>query len=316
MNNTKKVNLSGRHFINLEDFTPQELSALIDYTFELKARIKNNEEMNIMKNKTMVMYFSKPSLRTRLSFEIGMKKLGGDAFVLKQDEIILGERESIEDSSNVISRYCDLIMIRTFAHSDVEDFAKYSKVPVINALTDLSHPCQIMGDLFTIKEHFGKLKGLTLSFIGDGNNVCNSLLIGCSMLGLNIKAATPKGYEPDSKITELAKNYAKENGCTVDIMNDVKKAVEDSNIVYTDVWASMGKEKEKEKRFNDFRGFTLTKELFSLADKNAIALHCLPAHKGEEINEDIFKINSEYIYTEAENRMHAQMAIMSSIIKE
>ena len=316
MNNTKKVNLSGRHFINLEDFTPEELSALIDYTFELKAKIKNNEEMNIMKNKTMVMYFSKPSLRTRLSFEIGMKKLGGDAFVLKQDEIILGERESIEDSSNVISRYCDLIMIRTFAHSDVEDFAKYSKVPVINALTDLSHPCQIMGDLFTIKEHFGKLKGLTLSFIGDGNNVCNSLLIGCSMLGLNIKVATPKGYEPDSKIIELSKNYAKENGCTVDIINDVKKAVESSNIVYTDVWASMGKEKEKEKRFNDFKGFTLTKELFSIADKNAIALHCLPAHKGEEINEDIFKINSEYIYTEAENRMHAQMAIMSSIIKE
>ena len=312
----KKVNLSGRDFINLEDFTSEELSALIDYTFELKSKVRNNEEIDIMKNKTMVMYFSKPSLRTRLSFEIGMKKLGGDAFVLKQDEIILGQRESIEDSANVISRYCDLIMIRTFAHSDVEDFAKYSKVPVINALTDLSHPCQIMADLFTMKEHFGKLKGLTLTYIGDGNNVCNSLLTGCTSLGVNIKVGVPKGYEPDAKTIEVAKNIAKNTGCTVDIVNDVKEAVSGSDVVYTDVWASMGQESEKEKRLNVFKGFTLTKELFDLANKGAIALHCLPAHKGEEISEEVFNMNSQYIYEEAENRMHAQMAIMSSIVKE
>ena len=312
----KKVNLSGRHFINLEDFTSEELSALIDYTFELKSKVRNREEIDIMKNRTMVMYFSKPSLRTRLSFEIGMKKLGGDAFVLKQDEIILGQRESIEDSSNVISRYCDLIMIRTFAHSDVEDFAKYSKVPVINALTDLSHPCQIMADLFTMKEHFGKLKGLTLTYIGDGNNVCNSLLTGCTSLGVNIKVGVPKGYEPDAKTIEVAKNIAKNTGCTVDIVNDVKEAVSGADVVYTDVWASMGQEKEKEARLNVFKGFTLTKELFDLANKGAIALHCLPAHKGEEISEEVFNMNSQYIYEEAENRMHAQMAIMSSIVKE
>lgn len=312
----KKVNLSGRHFINLEDFTSEELSALIDYTFELKSKVRNREEIDIMKNRTMVMYFSKPSLRTRLSFEIGMKKLGGDAFVLKQDEIILGQRESIEDSSNVISRYCDLIMIRTFAHSDVEDFAKYSKVPVINALTDLSHPCQIMADLFTMKEHFGKLKGLTLTYIGDGNNVCNSLLTGCTSLGVNIKVGVPKGYEPDAKTIEVSKNIAKNTGCTVDIVNDVKEAVSGADVVYTDVWASMGQEKEKEERLNVFKGFTLTKELFDLANKGAIALHCLPAHKGEEISEEVFNMNSQYIYEEAENRMHAQMAIMSSIIKE
>lgn len=312
----KKVNLSGRHFINLEDFTSEELSALIDYTFELKSKVRNREEIDIMKNRTMVMYFSKPSLRTRLSFEIGMKKLGGDAFVLKQDEIILGQRESIEDSSNVISRYCDLIMIRTFAHSDVEDFAKYSKVPVINALTDLSHPCQVMADLFTMKEHFGKLKGLTLTYIGDGNNVCNSLLTGCTSLGVNIKVGVPKGYEPDAKTIEVAKNIAKNTGCTVDIVNDVKEAVSGADVVYTDVWASMGQESEKEKRLNIFKGFTLTKELFDLANKGAIALHCLPAHKGEEISEEVFNMNSKYIYEEAENRMHAQMAIMSSIVKE
>ncbi|MEI0494154.1 ornithine carbamoyltransferase [Brachyspira intermedia] len=312
----KKVNLSGRHFINLEDFTSEELSALIDYTFELKSKVRNREEIDIMKNRTMVMYFSKPSLRTRLSFEIGMKKLGGDAFVLKQDEIILGQRESIEDSSNVISRYCDLIMIRTFAHSDVEDFAKYSKVPVINALTDLSHPCQIMADLFTMKEHFGKLKGLTLTYIGDGNNVCNSLLTGCTSLGVNIKVGVPKGYEPDAKTIEVAKNIAKNTGCSVDIVNDIKEAVSGADVVYTDVWASMGQEKEKEARLNVFKGFTLTKELFDLANKGAIALHCLPAHKGEEISEEVFNMNSQYIYEEAENRMHAQMAIMSSIVKE
>ena len=312
----KIVNLSGRHFINLEDFTSEELSALIDYTFELKSKVRNREEIDIMKNRTMVMYFSKPSLRTRLSFEIGMKKLGGDAFVLKQDEIILGQRESIEDSSNVISRYCDLIMIRTFAHSDVEDFAKYSKVPVINALTDLSHPCQIMADLFTMKEHFGKLKGLTLTYIGDGNNVCNSLLTGCTSLGVNIKVGVPKGYEPDAKTIEVAKNIAKNTGCSVDIVNDVKEAVSRADVVYTDVWASMGQEKEKEARLNVFKGFTLTKELFDLANKGAIALHCLPAHKGEEISEEVFNMNSQYIYEEAENRMHAQMAIMSSIVKE
>lgn len=312
----KKVNLSGRHFINLEDFTSEELSALIDYTFELKSKVRNREELDIMKNRTMVMYFSKPSLRTRLSFEIGMKKLGGDAFVLKQDEIILGQRESIEDSSNVISRYCDLIMIRTFAHSDVEDFAKYSKVPVINALTDLSHPCQVMADLFTMKEHFGKLKGLTLSYIGDGNNVCNSLLTGCTSLGVNIRVGVPKGYNPDAKTIETAKNIAKETGCSVEITNDVKEAVSGSDVVYTDVWASMGQESEKEKRLKVFKGFTLTKELFALAGKGAIALHCLPAHKGEEISEEVFNMNSKYIYEEAENRMHAQMAIMSSIVKE
>ncbi|WP_300366392.1 ornithine carbamoyltransferase [Brachyspira sp.] len=312
----KKVNLSGRDFINLEDFTSEELSALIDYTFELKSKVKNREEIDIMKNRTMVMYFSKPSLRTRLSFEIGMNKLGGDAFVLKQDEIILGQRESIEDSANVISRYCDLIMIRTFAHSDVEDFAKYSKVPVINALTDLSHPCQIMADLFTMKEYFGKLEGLTLTYIGDGNNVCNSLLIGCTSLGVNVKVGVPKGYEPDAKTIEIAKKIAKEKGCTVEITNDVKEAVSRSDVVYTDVWASMGQESEKEQRLNIFKGFTLTKELFSLANKGAIALHCLPAHKGEEISEEVFNMNAQYIYEEAENRMHAQMAIMSSIVKE
>ena len=217
MTNTCNLNLKGKHFINLEDFTANQLQYLIEEAQNLKSKVKSKEEINLLKDKIMVMYFAKPSLRTRLSFEIGMKKLGGDAYVLKQDEIILGKRESIEDSANVISRYCDLVMIRTFAHEDIENFAKHSKVPVINALTDLSHPCQIMADLLTIKEHFGKLDGLTLSYIGDGKNVCNSLLIGCSMIGLNIKVGCPKGYQPNKHKIKLAKQKAKQNRTEVQI---------------------------------------------------------------------------------------------------
>lgn len=313
MTSTFNLNLKGKHFINLEDFTPNELQFLIEEAQNLKSKVKSKEEIDLMKNKIMVMYFVKPSLRTRLSFEIGMKKLGGDAYVLKQDEIILGKRESIEDSANVISRYCDLIMIRTFAHEDIENFAKHSKVPVINALTDLSHPCQIMADLLTIKEHFGKLDGLTLSYIGDGNNVCNSLLIGCSMLGLNIKVGCPKGYEPSQKYINLAKEYAKENGTFVEILNDIKNASSGADILYTDVWASMGQEDEKEMRKKIFKDYQINTTLLKNANNDAIILHCLPAHKGEEISDEVFDKNASIIYEEAENRMYAQMAIMKSI---
>ena len=313
MTNTCNLNLKGKHFINLEDFTANELQYLIEEAQNLKSKVKSKEEINLLKDKIMVMYFAKPSLRTRLSFEIGMKRLGGDAYVLKQDEIILGKRESIEDSANVISRYCDLIMIRTFAHEDIENFAKHSKVPVINALTDLSHPCQIMADLLTIKEHFGKLDGLTLSYIGDGNNVCNSLLIGCSMLGLNIKVGCPKGYEPNKDYINLAKEYAKENGTFVEILNDVKNASSGADILYTDVWASMGQEDEKEMRKEIFKDYQINNTLLKNASDNAIVLHCLPAHKGEEISDEVFDKNASIIYEEAENRMYAQMAIMKSI---
>lgn len=313
MTSTFNLNLKGKHFINLEDFTPNELQFLIEEAQKLKSKVKSKEEINLLKDKIMVMYFAKPSLRTRLSFEIGMKKLGGDAYVLKQDEIILGRRESIEDSANVISRYCDLIMIRTFAHEDIENFAKHSKVPVINALTDLSHPCQIMADLLTIKEHFGKLEGLTLSYIGDGNNVCNSLLVGCSMLGLNVKVGCPKGYEPNKDYINLAKEYAKENGTFVEILNDPKEASCAADVLYTDVWASMGQEDEKEMRKEIFKDYQINTTLLKNANNDAIVLHCLPAHKGEEISDEVFDKNASIIYEEAENRMYAQMAIMKSI---
>ena len=212
--------LKNKHFINLEDFTPDELKGLIDLALELKKKIKNNKPADILKGKNLVMYFSKPSLRTRLSFEIGMAKLGGNSYVIKQDEIILGKRESIEDTSRVISKYADAITIRTFAHSDVETFAKYSSIPVINALTDLSHPCQIMADLLTIYETFKTYKNLKLNYVGDGNNVTNSLLTGCASFGIDITVSCPAGFEPDTNELNKTKEIAEKTGANIEIVND------------------------------------------------------------------------------------------------
>ncbi len=308
------MNLKGKDFINLEDFSKDELLGLLNYADELKCKVKNDVVIDILKNKTLVMYFAKPSLRTRLSFEIGMQKLGGNAVVIKQDEIILGARESIEDSARVIERYSDGVMIRTFAHSDIEQFAKYSSIPVINALTDLSHPCQIMADLQTIREHFNTFSGLKLAYIGDGNNVTHSLLIGCSMLGIDISVASPQGYEPMAEVVSMAEKFAKANGSSVKIINCPIEAATDANVLYTDVWTSMGQEAESEKRKAIFKDYQINTELLKRADKNNIVLHCLPAHKGEEITSEAFEMHAESIFRQAENRMHAQMAIMAAIM--
>lgn len=308
------MNLKGRHFINLEDFSKDEVLEMLDLATKLKKDVHNKKDIHILKNKTLVMYFSKPSLRTRISFEVGAQKLGGSAVVIKQDEIILGKRESIEDTARVISRYADGITIRTFAHSDVEQFAKYSSIPVINALTDLSHPCQIMADLLTIKEHFGKFNGLKLTYIGDGNNVTNSLLIGCSMLGIDIAVAVPEGYEPNKDCIIEADKLAMKSGSKVEILNDPQEAAKGANIFYTDVWTSMGQEEEAAKRKEIFKNYQINSNLLKSADKKHIILHCLPAHKGEEITADVFETHSKPIFDQAENRMHAQMAIMASIM--
>lgn len=304
------MNLKKKHFINLEDFTKDDLLYLIDYAQELKSK----GACDILKNKTLVMYFAKPSLRTRLSFEIGMKKLGGNTAVIKQDEIILGQRESIEDTARVVSKYADAVMIRTFAHSDIEKFAEYSSIPVINALTDASHPCQIMADLLTMKETFKTLNGLKLAYIGDGNNVTHSLLLGCAMLGVDISVATPLGYEPQEYYINLAKKYAKENGSNVEIINSPLEASKDANVLYTDVWTSMGQEEESEKRKIIFKDYQINSTLLDVANKNCIVLHCLPAHKGEEISNEAFELNADAIFNQAENRMYAQMAVMAAII--
>ena len=307
--------LKNKHFINLEDFTPDELKGLIDLALELKKKIKNNKPADILKGKNLVMYFSKPSLRTRLSFEIGMAKLGGNSYVIKQDEIILGKRESIEDTSRVISKYADVITIRTFAHSDVETFAKYSSIPVINALTDLSHPCQIMADLLTIYETFKTYKNLKLNYVGDGNNVTNSLLTGCASFGIDITVSCPAGFEPDTNELNKAKEIAEKTGANIEIVNDPLQGAKGADIIYTDVWTSMGQEAEYEKRKEIFKSYQINENLMNNANKNSIILHCLPAHKGEEIDFETFEKYSAPIFNQAENRMWAQMAILASVIK-
>lgn len=309
------MKLSQKHFINLEDFSSEEILGLLDFAEQLKAEVKAGKATDVLRNKTLVMYFSKPSLRTRLSFEIGMKKLGGTTVVLKQDEVILGQRESIEDTSRVVSRYADGITIRTFAHSDVETFAQYSSIPVINSLTDLSHPCQILADLLTVKEYFKTFSGRKLAYIGDGNNVANTLLIGCALVGMDISIATPVGYEPDTKSTETARRIAEKTGAGIEIIYDPKVAVRDASALYTDVWTSMGQEAEKEQRKLVMKDYQINDDLLELAAKDHIVLHCLPAHKGEEITTDAFERNAQSIFDQTENRMHAQNALLVSLLK-
>lgn len=308
------MNLKGKDFINLEDFTKEELHELIELALELKTKVKNGEQTDICKNKTLLMYFEKPSLRTRLSFETGINKLGGSALFITKGEISPGKRESIEDTARVMSRFVDALTIRTFAHEDVEKFANWSDVPVINALTDKSHPCQIMADILTIKEHFGNLKDKKLAYVGDGNNVLHSLLIGCSMFGINISVATPKGYEPPQDALKLANKYSNETGSCVEIHTDAKEAVKDANVIYTDAWTSMGQEAEANIRRIIFRNYQVNDKLVELADKNHIVMHCLPAHKGEEIDSETFEKHATTLFNQAENRRYAQMAIMAAIM--
>lgn len=308
------MKLKGKDFINLEDFKAEELHELIELAAELKQKIKNGEQLDICKNKTLLMYFEKPSLRTRLSFETGINKLGGSALFITKAEIDPGKRESIEDTARVMSKFVDALTIRTFAHEDVEKFAKWASVPVINALTDKSHPCQIMADILTMKEYFGDLKNIKLAYIGDGNNVLHSLLVGCSMFGINTAVATPKGYEAPADAEELAKKNAEKTGAKVEIFENAEDAVKDANVIYTDTWTSMGQEAEANIRRIVFRNYQLNDKLTEKAAKNHIVMHCLPAHKGEEIDAETFERYSEAIFNQAENRRYAQMAVMAAIM--
>lgn len=308
------MNLKGRDFLSLLDFDRESLSYLLDLAAKLKQENRIKQTHHILKNKTLAMIFAKPSLRTRVSFEVGIQQLGGSAVVLKQDEINLGVRETIADTARVLSRYVDGVMIRTFAQEDVIEFAKYADVPVINALTDLSHPCQVMADLLTIKEHFGYLENLKLAYVGDGNNMANSLIAGCSIMGMDVSIGCPKDYEPQEEYLAKCRQIAQKSGSQIQITSDQTEAVKNANIVYTDVWASMGQEEETESRRKIFRPYQLNKELLSNASDDVIVLHCLPAHRGEEITADVLEEHASIIFEQAENRLHAQKAIMASIM--
>ena len=278
---------------------------------QLKYEKKNGIEHHLLKGKTLGMIFEKSSTRTRVSFEVGMYQLGGNALFLSSNDLQIGRGEPVCDTARVLSRYLDGIMIRTFDQEEVEALAEYGSIPIINGLTDYAHPCQVLADLLTIREYKGKLQGLKLCFIGDGNNMANSLIVGCIKCGMSVAIACPDNYKPDAEIMA----WAKENGdflCT----SDIGEAVKGSDVVYTDVWASMGQEQEAEERKKVFADFQVNEKFMALANEGAMVLHCLPAHRGEEITDETFEKHAAEIFDEAENRLHAQKAVLVELMKD
>jgi ornithine carbamoyltransferase len=305
-----------KHLLTLRDLQPEEFTEIFELSADLKRQLKKGIKPLLLKGKILGMIFSKSSTRTRVSFETGMYQLGGHAIFLSSSELQLGRGESIADTTRVLSRYLDGIMIRTYRQKDVEDLARYGAIPVINGLTDLYHPCQVLADLFTLKEIKGELKGLKLAYVGDGNNIVHSLLYGCSKTGVNLSIASPEGYDCSQEILAEAMNIAAANGTSIKVARDPAEAVKDADAVYTDTWISMGMEKDKEKRIKDFEGYTVNKELFALAKPDAVFLHCLPAYRGYEVTDDIIDGPNSVIFDEAENRLHVQKAIMVMLMGE
>lgn len=306
-----ETTLKGKDFLALYSLTKEEIMQILDYAAGLKVKQKRGVSHPVLAGKTLAMIFTKSSTRTRVSFEVAMYQLGGYPLFLSGQELQLGRGETIADTAKVLSRYVDGIMIRTFAHSDVEELAKHADIPVINGLTDLNHPCQILADFQTIIEKKEKLEGLKLAYVGDGNNVCHSLLNGCAKVGMNISVACPKGYEPSEEIIRLAQEDARESGAIIDITDDPIRAVKDADIVYTDVWASMGQEAEHNERLKIFKPYQVNEELVSHAKPDYIFLHCLPAHRGEEVSAGVIDGPNSAVFDEAENRLHAQKAVLA-----
>lgn len=304
--------LKGKDMLSIHDLSVDEVQEILALAKELKAKQKAGVPHKILKGKTLGMIFEKSSTRTRVSFETGMYQLGGQALFLSNRDLQLGRGEPIRDTARVLSRYLDGIMIRTFGHDRVEELAKWADIPVINALTDLLHPCQVLTDLLTIEEYKGKnLKGLKMAYVGDGNNMTNSFLYGCAKVGMTFVAATPEDYRPDATVFKNALEDAKETGASLSLVTDPHEAVKDADIVVTDTWASMGQEAEHEARKKIFVPYQVNKELLEGADKRVIVMHCLPAYRGEEITEEVLEANADVIFDEAENRLHTQKAIMA-----
>ncbi len=301
--------LSGRSFVSMKDLSVEEIVRVLDTADALKRDRKAGKLEPLLAGKTLAMIFQKPSLRTRVSFETGMTLLGGHAIYLAPTDIKLGQRETTEDIAIVVSRFADIIMARTFGHDIVEDLAKYATCPVINGLSDREHPCQILADLQTVRERRGRLRGLRMVYVGDGNNVAHSMMYGCARVGMSLTVATPKGYEPDAGILAESQSMAAD-GARIEVSNDPAAAAKGADVLYTDVWASMGQESEAEKRRNDFAGFQINEKMLAGADPEAVVLHCLPAHYGEEITYEVTRSPNSAIFDEAENRMHAQNALM------
>jgi len=301
-----------KDLISIKDLSAKEIEGLLILTDELKK--KKGKFSKVLSGKTLALIFQKPSNRTRVSFEVGMYQLGGNSIYLAPHEINLGVRESIKDVSKTLSRYVDGIVLRTFEHKNAVDMAQYSAVPVINGLSDFSHPCQALADIYTVKENLKIFKGRTLVYVGDGNNVCNSLLFACSKVGMNIRVAAPAGFEPDKAVFEEAKKLGEKQKVQVILSNNPVEAVKDADVIYTDVWTSMGQEEEALERKKVFRDFQINKELVSLAKKNVLIMHCLPAHRGEEITDEVIDSPNSIVFDQAENRMHVQKAILIKLL--
>ncbi|UJF33184.1 ornithine carbamoyltransferase [Paenibacillus hexagrammi] len=318
MNSTLKeelaAQLKGRDFLALIDYTPEEIQYLIDLAIDLKRKQKAGEPHNLLAGKTLGMVFEKSSTRTRVSFEVGMYQLGGQALFLSRNDLQLGRGETVWDTAQTLSRYLDGIMIRTYEHRKVIDLARGATVPVINGLTDYAHPCQVMADCQTILEHKGKLRGLKMAYIGDGNNMVHSLMMGAAKLGMDFAVATPEGYEPDAKSTAAAKDNAAQTGGSVLVTHDPREAIEKADIVYTDVWASMGFEAEQQERETAFKNYQVNEDLVKYAKSDYLFMHCLPAHRGEEVSEGVIDGEHSIIFDQAENRLHAQKAIMAALM--
>ena len=299
-----------KHLLKLADLSTEEIFGILNLADQLKYERKNNIEHHHLKGKKLGMIFQKSSTRTRVSFEVGMYELGGYALFLSDRDLQIGRGEPIKDTVRVLSRYLDGIMIRTFAQQDVEDLTRYGSIPIINGLTDYCHPCQVLADLMTIREYKGSFKGLKLCFIGDGNNMANSLIVGGIKMGMEVAIACPEGYKPDKDICA----WAEKNG-KLTVTQDIAAAAKDADAVYTDVWASMGQEAEKKEREKVFKNYCVSREVMALAKPDALVLHCLPAHRGEEIEDEVFEAHAQEIFDEAENRLHAQKAVLVKLLK-
>ncbi|MDD4752362.1 MAG: ornithine carbamoyltransferase [Desulfitobacteriaceae bacterium] len=304
----------GRDFISLHDYTKEELTYFLDVADYLKAEQKAGRETPVLAKKTLGMIFQKSSTRTRVSFEVGMYQLGGYPLFLSSNDLQIGRGEPVEDTARVLARFLDGMMIRTFSHDEVLKLAQYADIPVINGLTDLQHPCQVLADLQTIREYKGRLEGLKMAFIGDGNNMAHSLMHGGAKMGMHVVIASPEGYKPDEEMVKEAMEDAKENGGKVEVISDPLEAVQDADVLYTDVWASMGQEEEAAERVRSFAGYQINGKSLQLAKKDAIILHCLPAHRGEEITHEVMEGPQSAIFDEAENRLHAQKAILALLM--
>jgi len=300
--------LIGRDLLSLADLSSMELQELLELATQLKLG-----KLKLHCRQVLGLLFSKASTRTRVSFTVAMYQLGGQVIDLHPNVTQVSRGEPIQDTARVLDRYLDVLAIRTFAQQELETFAKYAKIPVINALTDLEHPCQILADLLTIQEKFGTLAGLTLTYVGDGNNVANSLMLGCALVGMNVRIAFPSGYAPDAEIVEKTRQIAN-NKTEVVLTHDPEAAAKGASVLYTDVWASMGQETQANNRFPVFQPYQISEQLLSLADPEAIVLHCLPAHRGEEITEEVIEGSQSRVWDQAENRLHAQKALLASIL--